>query len=331
MLQDITPKMTSNTTPAPYKVSASGTLNVDFAPWKAFSGTNTGGIDSWAGNSIACWIKFDFNKNTRIDAIMTQERDSTPNGTMPKEMILYGSNDDIFYEGVLTISNQILWSQAEGRIFKLDNAVSFRYYKLNVLENTGYSTSSVIGLIKFFQDDGKTEQITEKKASLNYCLPKNSTLAMNQRRNDLREGLLGFSNDPDDRYGTLYMVDNKGRAIIPKASMAEPDVLFDGVAGGVGEYSLAKSIDNYKHLIVIGGLVSGTQNTNTIIIPVEHQLLDMGQIARYTLGFYNNSNGTIYSWQIRFNFNTVTTLKIHDANIFSWVADVSISKIYGIK
>jgi hypothetical protein len=323
-LVNITPIMTSNTTPSPYVVSASSEFATSQQAWYAFNNLFD---DCWVTNGIANgWIKIDFGSVKKIDAISLYARnDATLAKTeSANNFILYGSNDNILYEQIISINNQALWTIKEGRLYRLPASVTYRYYKL-ILNNNG-GTNLSISEVKLWQDDGATTTVTNVEASMDYCLPKNSTLAMNQRQNDNREGLLGFANDGDN-YGTLWMINHIGKAQIPMAGV-KYDVLFDGIASTSGiPYSLSKPFTKYKSLIIMGGFQNGSRAVNVMLIPVKSIAIsnatnDIG----YSLSSF--SKGDCY-YYCDFYFDTEESFVIN-AISNAWWTGISISKVYGM-
>lgn len=324
-LVNITPVMTSSTTPSPYVVTGSSALDATKSAWYALDGSATTWWHSASG--VAQWLKIDFGSSKKVDAISITS--NATNTSAPKNFILYGSNDDITYEKILECNNEMFWtSGGETRLYKLPNSVAYRYYKLTTSADNGYGYI-VINELKFWQDDSVIEYVTNANASRNYCLPKNSTNIMMNRQNDLREGLLGFANDPDDRYGTLYMIDDKGHAIIPMSRLVDADLLFDGVAGTASaSYSLIKSFKKYKYLIMIGGFDSGTRSVNPIIIPTD--MISITPTTPYKDFSISVISSTTCYYYITFVFDSETSIKILSLATAYWT-NPAISKIYGIK
>jgi hypothetical protein len=236
-LINITPIMTSNTTPTPYVLSASS-VNGTYYIWKGFNATAVDSNDCWLTNGTTGYVIMDFSVVTTIDAISIMSRNDvamTYQDTAPKSFALYGSNDNATYDLIKSFSNEIYWLATENRLFKLDKQVSYRYYKLILSSNNGHATATGFSSLKFWKDDGTTPTVTISKASTNYCLPRSSTLAIKQKQNDSREGLLGYAND-DGNYGDLYLVNKIGKSQMPAARI-KMDTLFDGAATTVGIYN----------------------------------------------------------------------------------------------
>jgi hypothetical protein len=324
-LIDITPVMTSNTTPSPYVVSASSTYSTYTGVWTIFDGVNSStDTMTWASASTPTgWIKIDFGSIKKVDAFtMYRRKYIDPSDLTPKSFILYGSNDDIIYEQLLSVNNQILWTVGEGRLYKINSSVNYRYYRINIAEG---NTGSIIGIgeLKFWQDDGTTTSVINKNASLTYCLPSNTTQAMNQRQNDSREGLLGFANDSDN-YGTLWMINNKGHAQIPIAG-TKSDVLFDGNANIVNStYNLSNSITKYKFLIFFGdsstvdGNCIGMASTYIMIPNVNRigHILYLGNTSAYSL--------------INFKLNSESSFIVTYKGTTTYSPDIKVTKVIGV-
>lgn len=316
-LVNITPVMTSNTTPSPYVVTASSIYSSTYDAWKAFNGTVTDDNDCWAtvNGTITGWIKIDFGSSTKIRAVSIQCRTMLTTTSSMNTFILYGSNDNIIFEELKTVANQNYWSPTETRIFKLSESVTFRYYRINIVSNNGSTIYSDIGDIKFWQDtdEGTVTYITNKEASETRMLPKNTTLNMKQRQNDPREGLLGFANDSAN-YGTLWMINDKGNAQVARAAMADGDVIFEGSATSG---NLTKAISNYKYILVsMNGQLKLSMPINTKDIP-----------GTFGFSIYALTSANVYA---AVNFTSTNTFSITDARISGWTVPFTVTRIIGI-
>ena len=326
-LVNITPVMTSNTTPSPYTISQSSYYSTGNLGWRAFDGTFSGNADAWVGASgtTTGWVQIDFSVQTKIDAISLMTRNYTNAPIeMLKDAILLGSNDGTTFQSILYINSQTNWKSSESRLFELSIPVSFRYYRLQINTNNGGGILS-LGELYFWQDDGESYLITNKKASLNYCLPKNSTLAMELRQNDSREGLLGFADDGAN-YGTLWIINANGKAQIPFAKMPNVDTLFDGVANTIKTpYQLSANVTNYRCLLVTASISNSQVVSNYIMTKDITYGIDYG----YFIGGYNDAS---YNYNLDFGFLTNNTFQIEYRGISSaWSGGGAINKIYGIK
>jgi hypothetical protein len=318
-LINITPVMTSNTAPSPYVISGSEVVSTSYDWYKAFTNTNIDNHDSCIFKDLTGWIKIDFGSNIKIDAISMQSFNYSVQTNMFKDAILYGSNDDSMYYEIINISNQILWGLLESRLFKFGNSVNFRYYKLMLLSCNG-AASSGLSEIKFWQDDS-IEYITNKKASGNYTLPHNSTLAMKQRQNDNRPYLLGCADD-DINFGTLWIIDKTGHAQLAKSSLASFDILFDGAANIVGDYQLNGDISKYKLIIAASCLYTSNIRAQIDLQPIipKDIILNIDQFL-YNTSTASTSRRMFYKFTDNFTLNIISN---EDALM-------RVFKIYGIK
>jgi hypothetical protein len=138
---------------------------------------------------------------------------------------------------------------------------------------------------------------------------------MLQRQNDNREGLLGFANDIDN-YGTLYMINNKGKAQIPIAR-TKNKLLFNGVASVVGDYTLSDTIDNYSLIIIAHGY--GNTGIQSAIYTVD------------TLKFYYNKGALCNVVHGNSSVSYYSTFIIHQSTLtVSAISTEVIYQIYGI-
>lgn len=260
-LINITPVMTSNNTPTPYIVTTSSN-QTGYEGYKAFNNQNELHTDAWAtGNNLATgWIQLDFSALTKINAFSIYARnwDTSLNGDAtecPKEFILYGSNDGGFYEQIKQVTNQIQWSKKEGRLYNLDFPVNYRYYKIQIISNNGKSTFTAIGEIKFYQDDGTTPVIENRKNSLKYTLPFGSKLRLDNLTSDLNY-MLATENDGDN-FGTLRVVNEAGKFEMAKAGQ-KIRKLWGGVATTVSTLILDDTIENYSSIILVANYSTGS-------------------------------------------------------------------------
>ncbi len=326
-LVDITPVMTSNTTPSPYAVTSSGIYSATYDSWKAFD-NNMSTDNCWATPNaiITGWIMFNYSTPTTIDAFSIANRNfgaSTALPAAPKDFNLYGSNDGLSFTLIEAHLNEILWNSGESRLFLLKQSVTFQYYRLNIITNNGYATYSQIGEIKFWKNNGIIPSNSNNTMSMTLGLSHNSTLSMKQRVNDNREGLLGFADDSDN-YGTLWMINNKGQAEIPKAAITDGSVLFNGLISAINSIiTFSESIDKYKYLLVTAGNSTNNLTFNTLV-EVRNILYTAGN--QYILSEYATSGANTH---IRFNITSSTTIKIAENLSNNWA--MGIVRIIGIK
>jgi len=143
---DITPNMTSNTTPAPYAVATSSEYGSGWTGYLAFDGI----IDNthrWASSTLPAWIRFDFGaaKTIRRYAI-TGMVDSSVVNQNPKIWTFEGSNNATNWTVLDTQTDIINWSLGETKIFDITNDNSYRYYRLNITDANGQTFTSIVEL-----------------------------------------------------------------------------------------------------------------------------------------------------------------------------------------
>lgn len=329
-LINITPVMTSNTTPAPYVASASSELvasstSTDYA-YRAFDkDLSTMPRIFWhSALGEEQWLQLDFGSNTIISAFSITAHEAN---MAPTTFSLSGSYDNKNFETIYFAINYKNWEKGVTRVFNLTKDYDYRYYRIDTQKGNGYGYI-VLKEVNFLRET-KDEEIPEiVKESRLYCLPKADTFTMQNRMLDPREGLLGFAND-EYNYGTLWMINSHGNAEIVRSAMANHVLLFDGFANTLNSiYTLTDTLNKYKYLIVIAG-VSSTHLTFSTLIPTDY--VSFANIAttttnQYLISQYANNNTATH---IRFIFTDTMTFKITEVLQTNW--NMGIVKILGIK
>lgn len=145
-LTKISPIMTSDTTPSPYKVTRSSVWSnpTDHA-WRIFDGVKTGSEDyTWisANGELHPWICIDLGTPTKM-TLFKLWLDIAKN-KFPEDFTLQGSNDGTNFTNIKSFTNVSSMPQSsDGEVeFKLDNVAEYRYYKIYVdtLQITGGAT-----------------------------------------------------------------------------------------------------------------------------------------------------------------------------------------------
>ena len=130
--KNMTPTMTSNTTPSPYITSSSSMFSYKYDAYRAFDSTIFDIDNGWAINLAGDktpWIKIDLNSKTKLSLLQIYTR-STTNDNLPKDFQLLGSNDDIDYVLIQSFTKTD-WNIGENN-FYLDKKANYRYYKIQV-------------------------------------------------------------------------------------------------------------------------------------------------------------------------------------------------------
>lgn len=135
---DVTPNMTSATAPSPYIVTYSSQYNTTYAAWKAF---NKSTADIWSSSTSTGDITLDFANKTGVSIFRITSRNDESLGptTAPKDFSLQGSDDGITFTTIQSFTGETGWGAAETRTYKLDAVANYRYYRLNVTANNGYT------------------------------------------------------------------------------------------------------------------------------------------------------------------------------------------------
>lgn len=152
-------KMTSNTAPAPFVVSASSQYNSTFPAWKAFNGTNIDQNDCWVtvNNTKTGWIQVNYGSPKKINHVYITSRNYTNFATVsPKDFNILGSYDGVKFEKISEIRNQTDWKQNEKRGFLLSDVGSYPIIRLEILDNNG-ATHTAIGDILFSYIENLTQ------------------------------------------------------------------------------------------------------------------------------------------------------------------------------
>jgi hypothetical protein len=146
--ENITPPMTSNTSPSPYNVGqdASSTWGAPYDSWNAFNiedhptmmKTTTG------------WLTLDFGVAKTVSKYTLTSPTSyyRSDNRDPKNWQIEGSNDNSSWSVIDTQTNQTGWVASEQREYLIQTPASYRYYKFNMTSNNG-DVYSNIGLIQY--------------------------------------------------------------------------------------------------------------------------------------------------------------------------------------
>ncbi|WP_342550864.1 discoidin domain-containing protein [Lysinibacillus sp. FSL M8-0216] len=136
-------KMTNITVPTPFVASASGHYGSGYEPYKAFNGTAINASDTWISsrNTIVGWIQIDYGASSPkiANVLELTGRNSSVLTDNVKDFNILGSNDSVNFDTLAQIRNQIDWAQVETRRFDFENDKPYRYYRIQVLDNNGYS------------------------------------------------------------------------------------------------------------------------------------------------------------------------------------------------
>lgn len=135
----IVPIMTSNTTPSPFAVSSNSEFNEEFLVSNAFDQTLT---KMWHTTQVKpVDLLIDMGQNTQVSSFSltaTNRPDASP-----KDFTIQGSNDGENWDIIKTYTNFNNYKSDETTLFVLDQTENYRYYKLNISKDNGYTYISM--------------------------------------------------------------------------------------------------------------------------------------------------------------------------------------------
>lgn len=148
-LVDITPTMTSNTTPSGYVASASSEISAPRMAWCAFDGISAPDEEAtrWhSGQTMPAWLMLKFPQKQKVEAF------SILNATDPHYGIgsfqLQASNDGSAFTTLGTYSNAKGWGATT--IFEVANPGSYQYYRLYITSAQHTAEYAIIDDVRFF-------------------------------------------------------------------------------------------------------------------------------------------------------------------------------------
>lgn len=191
---DITPIMTSNTTPSPYVASASSISGNDarYNPYVAFNGTSSSVNDSWYSNGITFpqYLMLDFGAKTSMNAF-TITINGTSVNVAPKDFTLEVSDDGSTFTVIKSFS-ETSWVNTTPKTFVLDKSYSYRYYKINIQSNNGSTTYVGISQLRFLSANIENKYI---KCEPTYYIHNDKVVYGGFNKETLWEGYLSGATD----------------------------------------------------------------------------------------------------------------------------------------
>lgn len=179
-LVNITPKMTSDNTPAPYSCYASSVWS-GYPAWKAFDGDDTG-LSYWHAAQAAGrtgYLVFDFGNKTKV-AAFTLYNVSHGNTYNPTVIHVYGSDDGTTFTLIKSFTVKVALNK--NVVFYFDEQVNYRAYKFNM--TSGGSYISIQELIMY-----------EDKDQVSYSIPIRDKTIETIKNNELFQHLVTFSKE----------------------------------------------------------------------------------------------------------------------------------------
>ena len=201
MYQDITPRMTSNTSPPPIKVSS----KIEYVPsYYAFDSSSTlwesaSLYESNIGNSS--WIKIDFGESNlkRVDKYSFMADSANTTLSSPKDWIIEGSNTGSFSgEQVIVDSKSNIGAMGANQVkeYQTENPGEFRYYRFNFIRAGVDGRKVVLKEIKMYESyegDGKVKIMISSDGGVEWNdIEKDSLSIIKYQENSLNDMRLKF-------------------------------------------------------------------------------------------------------------------------------------------
>ncbi|OXS26404.1 MAG: hypothetical protein BI182_08395 [Acetobacterium sp. MES1] len=152
------PIMTSNTLPSGV-ASASSDAGTNVQAYKAFDNDPNSYWQS-SGNGPA-WLQYSFT--TPITPTMYEIQVNTSGNYFPSFWTLLGSDDAVSWT-VLDVQNKELWGASQKLAFNINCSKSYKYFRLNMPNNSSYSCYNISNFKVGFENEGTVLKtgLTEK-------------------------------------------------------------------------------------------------------------------------------------------------------------------------
>lgn len=173
---NLLPVMTSNTSPSGV-ASATSINTTDYEPFKAFTGTVSGMLDSWASSAIPTAgspqiLKYELPVAKIRNKITIVNRNYTAVAS-PNSFTFEGSNNDSDYTILLTVSNDTNNTSSARREFVFNNDIAYKYYRLKITARNGADAYVAVGDLEMGEQYSITQDKTFPASPLNgdrHCL-----------------------------------------------------------------------------------------------------------------------------------------------------------------
>lgn len=172
-LMDNVPTMSSNTTPIGVAAasSSSGSGN---AAYMVFDDNLTSAWET-GGSATTGWVSYDFGSgNAKVIPYysMTAIGPAEPNPSIaPQSWTFQGSNDNSTWTTLDTETSVPAWANSEKRVYTTTNTTAYRYYRINVSANQGFSTILGIYEAELLTSTGATNALQLQVDSARYIKP----------------------------------------------------------------------------------------------------------------------------------------------------------------
>lgn len=150
-------KMTANNAPFPLTALASSRYSTTYDYYRAFDGVDSTGWIT-ANNILTGWVQLDFGMPTPVNKLTITPRPETLIAS-PRDFEVLGSHDGSNFVVISSFTGQTGWTNGEKRLFSFENNISYRYYRINVTKNDGYTGYVSIAEIQFGFENRIVQQI----------------------------------------------------------------------------------------------------------------------------------------------------------------------------
>ena len=155
--EDLVPAMTDYTN-GMITISASSEYNTNYKAWKSFNNaTEIEVYDIWYTKDVAQnysnlineWIKIDFGEPKTVTKYTMRSRDSY-SVIVASDWVVEGSNDNINWTILHTVTGQNNMAARETRTFALDTTGNYRYYRFRITGNKNERSYVGFGQLDLF-------------------------------------------------------------------------------------------------------------------------------------------------------------------------------------
>ncbi|MDK8188848.1 hypothetical protein QP794_01960 [Paenibacillus sp. UMB7766-LJ446] len=151
-IENAIPVMTSNTTPSGI-ASASSINSTSFDAYQAFNGIQDERY-AWASLTPVSWLQYQFPQKKIIYKYSLSMRTNSTyyaTGEPPKTWTFEGSNDGANWTILDTQSNNTTLARGVIEEYRISNSKAYTHYRVNISENQGNATITVIAELKMFE------------------------------------------------------------------------------------------------------------------------------------------------------------------------------------
>ena len=116
------------------------------------------------------WIVFEANKNYIVEAYTITSANDVASRD-PKDWVLEGSNNNITWNEINSVNNEIFSSRFEKKYFTFDNTEGYKYHRLNIIRNDGASATQLAEWELFGKEQLLTSSINRQVSQSTFVYP----------------------------------------------------------------------------------------------------------------------------------------------------------------